>query len=68
MMSERTQLEVAASLGISDSTYSDYERGNVPPSLPMLLLMLDILEIDASEILALLDDNDDEPNGAPVAA
>lgn len=65
----RRQQDIADQLGIADSTYSDYERGVVAPSLPMLLLLLDVLGITAAEVLALIDgDNDDEPNGAEVAA
>lgn len=66
---ERTQVEVAESLGISNSTYSDYERGNIAPSIPMLLLLLEVLHIGADELIALIEgDPDDEPNGASVAA
>lgn len=66
---ERTQVEVAGELGISDSTYSDYERGNITPSLEMLVNLLGVLGIDAAEVLNLMDgDGDDEPNGAKAAA
>lgn len=66
---KRTQTEVAATLGIADSTYSDYERGNITPSLAMLVTLLEVLAIDANEILALIvGDNDDEPNGTRVVA
>lgn len=61
---DRTQVDVAGLLGISDSTYSDYERGVAAPSLPMLLLLLDVLGIQAADIIALLEGHhDDEPNG-----
>lgn len=64
---DRTQIEVAGTLGISDSTYSDYERGNTTPSLQMLVTLLDVLAIDANEVLGLIL-GDDEPNGSEVAA
>ena len=65
----RTQADVSASVGISDSTYSDYERGNITPSFEMLLSLFEVLDIDAAELLAILDgDDDDEPNGHEKAA
>lgn len=66
---KRTQAEIAGSVGIADSTYSAYERGNITPSLAMLVVLLEVLAIDANEILALIvGDNDDDHNGATVAA
>ena len=57
---DRRQIPVAHAAGVSNTTYSDYERGLSLPSLRVALQLLHILDIDPAEVLALLRP---EPNG-----
>lgn len=55
----RIQADVATAIGVSLSSYSEYERGQTIPSVPVLLALIGELEITAEEFLAL----SNEPNG-----
>jgi transcriptional regulator with XRE-family HTH domain len=58
---ERTQIDVAGAIGLSDSSYSAYERGVALPTIETLVRLLVALGIGPDELLALLY-HDDEPN------
>jgi transcriptional regulator with XRE-family HTH domain len=59
---DRTQQDLAATLGIAQSSYSAYETGLAFPTVPILLMLLRELEIPLADLVALVSD-DDEPNG-----
>lgn len=58
------QDELAEAIGVSQASYSAYERGGAFPTLPNLLLLMRELGITTTDLLALLED----PNGDEVAA
>lgn len=62
---DRRQTAVAFAAGVSNTTYSDYERGLSLPSLQVALRLVRILNIDPGDVIALLVP---EPNGGDEAA
>lgn len=63
-----TQQDLAGYLGIAQSSYSAYETGIAFPTFPILIKLLQRLEIQLPELVALVSHDDDEPNGAERAA
>lgn len=62
---DRRQTAIALAAGVSNTTYSDYERGLSLPSLQVALRLVRILDIDPGTVLALLLP---QPNGDDEAA
>jgi transcriptional regulator with XRE-family HTH domain len=46
-----SQVELAAKVGIAQPNISDYERGNVRPSLDIFVALVRALEVSADELL-----------------
>lgn len=63
MSLDRTQVEVASRIGVSQPSYSAYETGLALPTVPVLLRLISELNISPAEVMALLPDDDHEPNG-----
>lgn len=55
-----SQVELAAKVGIAQPNISDYERGNVCPSLDVFVGLVQALDVSADELLGL------EPARAPL--
>ena len=47
---QKTQEEMAKRLGIQRSTYGEYERGNIKPSIDMIEAIAKILMVDPQEL------------------
>lgn len=63
-----TQQDLAERLGITQPSYSAYETGVALPTTPVLLTLIRELSIPLTAVLALLPDDDDEPDGEERAA
>lgn len=53
---EKTQKEVANALGISQSTYCDYENNNIEPTASILLKIADYFGVSSDYLLGRQDD------------
>lgn len=62
LLQDRTQLAVADAIGVSQPTYSQWERGRSMPAFDDLVRLLSELDIDATVLLGLVED-DDATNG-----
>lgn len=64
----RTQWDIARRVGVTQASYSAYETGDALPTVPVFLALLRELRIPLGKAMALLPDDDDEPDGARAAA
>jgi len=53
---EKTQKEVANALGISQSTYCDYENNNIEPTASILVKIADYFGVSSDYLLGRQDD------------
>lgn len=57
-----TQEQLAAAMGVSQPTISDWELGRTLPSVPAMLQLVEVLELDSLDDLVR-----DDTDGAPLA-